>query len=83
MRRQIKKKQEEQLGDQLVQAWSDLKEKRQIQSVGGKVDLMGCVCECEGMSECYCSMLCMCGCVYPCVSACVGKGEGRKYSGWS
>lgn len=42
--REIKKKQEEQLGDQLVEASLDL-QKRRIQS-RGKIDLMECVIAC-------------------------------------
>ena len=38
--REIKKKQEEQLGDQLVQVRLDMKVKGKSQSIGGKIDLM-------------------------------------------
>lgn len=50
--REIKKKQEDQLGHQLVQTSLDL-QKRKIQSIG-KIDLLECVIACVHTCECVC-----------------------------
>lgn len=57
--REIKKKQAEQSGDQLVQARLDLKEKRRTLSEGGKTDLMKRMWVRVSAGECDCRQLCV------------------------